>query len=181
MCFHRTFAALAEDPKFHLQHTFQPGEIEIISNQVVLHSRGDVYDGEVRYTEKLFKKRLNCQTDSRLHRGIRWPLPNHVLCLYIVSQFATACTSSCMAVLKSSFSLSLSSSPLCKRLAEGSGRDLSDSTRSDRHQRRRGICCAGGLPSPRRGTLGRFLFFQPLHGLLPSFLTASLGMTSLEL
>lgn len=43
----RTFAALAEDPKFHIQHIFQPGEIEIISNQVILHSRGEIFDGEV--------------------------------------------------------------------------------------------------------------------------------------
>lgn len=39
--------AIAENPKLHIQHTFQPGEIEIISNQVTLHSRGEIHDGDV--------------------------------------------------------------------------------------------------------------------------------------
>lgn len=43
----RTFAAIAEDPKFHISKILRPGEIEIISNQFILHSRGDVFDGEV--------------------------------------------------------------------------------------------------------------------------------------
>ena len=46
--FCRTFAAIAEDPKFHLTQTFVPGDIEIISNQIILHSRGDVENGTVR-------------------------------------------------------------------------------------------------------------------------------------
>lgn len=43
----RTFARLAEDPKFHFSQILNPGEIEIIHNPTILHSRGDVQDGEV--------------------------------------------------------------------------------------------------------------------------------------
>ena len=41
-------AALAEDPKFHLTKKLLPGDIEIIHNPTIYHSRGDVADGEVR-------------------------------------------------------------------------------------------------------------------------------------
>ena len=44
----RTFARLAEDPSFHFSVVLNPGEAEIIHNPTILHSRGDVEDGEVR-------------------------------------------------------------------------------------------------------------------------------------
>ncbi|KAK9812337.1 hypothetical protein WJX73_003313 [Symbiochloris irregularis] len=41
-----TFARLAEDPKFHFSQILSPGTIEVIHNPTILHSRGDVEDGE---------------------------------------------------------------------------------------------------------------------------------------
>ncbi|KAK9813596.1 hypothetical protein WJX73_009365 [Symbiochloris irregularis] len=41
-----TFARLAEDPKFHFSQILNPGDIEIIHNPTILHSRGEVEDGE---------------------------------------------------------------------------------------------------------------------------------------
>lgn len=46
---YRTFAAICEDPKFHISKIFVPGDIEIISNQVILHSRGDLENGIVSH------------------------------------------------------------------------------------------------------------------------------------
>ena len=43
----RTFARLAEDPAFHFSIKLQPGDIELLHNPTVLHSRSDVVDGEV--------------------------------------------------------------------------------------------------------------------------------------
>ena len=43
----RTFARLAEDPAFHFSKVLQPGDIEILHNPTVLHSRGEIEDGEV--------------------------------------------------------------------------------------------------------------------------------------
>ena len=44
----RTFARLAEDPAFHFSEILEPGTIEVIHNATILHSRGDVEDGDVR-------------------------------------------------------------------------------------------------------------------------------------
>lgn len=41
-----TFARLAEDPAFHFSQILEPGTIEVIHNPTILHSRGDVFDGE---------------------------------------------------------------------------------------------------------------------------------------
>ncbi|DBB18065.1 hypothetical protein WJX82_011687 [Trebouxia sp. C0006] len=39
-------ATIAEDPKFHLAKTLQPGDLEIIHNPTIFHSRGDIFDGD---------------------------------------------------------------------------------------------------------------------------------------
>lgn len=39
-------AALAESPEFHLSKKLQPGDIEIVHNPTIFHSRGEVIDGE---------------------------------------------------------------------------------------------------------------------------------------
>ena len=44
----RTFARLAEDPTFHFTEILEPGTIEVVHNPTILHSRGDVTDGEVQ-------------------------------------------------------------------------------------------------------------------------------------
>lgn len=44
---HRTFARIAEDPAFHFSKVLVPGDIEIIHNPTILHSRGDIFEGEV--------------------------------------------------------------------------------------------------------------------------------------
>ncbi len=41
----RAVATIAEDPKFHLAKTLQPGDLEIIHNPTIFHSRGDIFDG----------------------------------------------------------------------------------------------------------------------------------------
>ena len=47
-CIGRAVASLAEDPRFHLALTLQPGDLEIIHNPTIFHARGDINDGEVR-------------------------------------------------------------------------------------------------------------------------------------
>ncbi len=42
----RSVATIAEDPKFHLAKTLQPGDLEIIHNPTIFHSRGDIFDGD---------------------------------------------------------------------------------------------------------------------------------------
>ena len=46
----RAVAALAESPEFHLSKKLQPGDIEIVHNPTVFHSRGEVIDGKVSIT-----------------------------------------------------------------------------------------------------------------------------------
>ena len=40
-------AKLAESPDFHFSSKLVPGDIEIVHNPTIFHSRGDVFDGEV--------------------------------------------------------------------------------------------------------------------------------------
>ena len=42
----RAVATIAEDPKFHLAKILQPGDLEIIHNPTIFHSRGDIFDGD---------------------------------------------------------------------------------------------------------------------------------------
>ena len=42
----RAVATIAEDPKFHLAKILQPGDLEIIHNPTISHSRGDIFDGD---------------------------------------------------------------------------------------------------------------------------------------
>lgn len=44
---HRTVAAIANDPAFHLRMSLKPGDLEIIHNPSTLHSRTRVVDAEV--------------------------------------------------------------------------------------------------------------------------------------
>lgn len=46
----RAVAALAESPEFHLSLRLQPGDIEIVHNPTIFHSRGEVIDGQVSLT-----------------------------------------------------------------------------------------------------------------------------------
>ncbi|KAK9845169.1 hypothetical protein WJX84_011671 [Apatococcus fuscideae] len=39
-------AKLAEDPEFHFSRKLEPGDLELIHNPTMMHSRSDVYDGE---------------------------------------------------------------------------------------------------------------------------------------
>ncbi|KAK9809629.1 hypothetical protein WJX73_008948 [Symbiochloris irregularis] len=41
-----TFAKLAEDPEYHITIKLQPGDIELLHNPTVCHSRAEVSDGE---------------------------------------------------------------------------------------------------------------------------------------
>lgn len=43
----RAVAKLAESPEFHISRKLLPGDIEIVHNPTIFHSRGDVQDGEV--------------------------------------------------------------------------------------------------------------------------------------
>ena len=47
----RAVAKLAESPEFHLSKVLQPGDIEIVHNPTIFHSRGDIFDGEVRLND----------------------------------------------------------------------------------------------------------------------------------
>ena len=44
---YRAVASLAESPEFHLSKKLQPGDIEIVHNPTIFHSRGEVFDGGV--------------------------------------------------------------------------------------------------------------------------------------
>lgn len=50
ICNCRAVAALAESPDFHMSKRLQPGDIEIVHNPTIFHSRGEVVDGEVSLT-----------------------------------------------------------------------------------------------------------------------------------
>ena len=47
----RAVAKLAEDPSFHISRKLIPGDIEIVHNPTIFHSRGDIFDGEVSAVE----------------------------------------------------------------------------------------------------------------------------------
>ena len=47
-CIGRAVASLAEDPRFHLALTLQPGDLEIIHNPSIFHARSEIHDGEAR-------------------------------------------------------------------------------------------------------------------------------------
>lgn len=40
-------AKLAESPEFHISRKLVPGDIEVVHNPTIFHSRADVQDGEV--------------------------------------------------------------------------------------------------------------------------------------
>lgn len=63
-------AALAEDPKFHLSKILQPGDIEIISNQIIYHARGDVHEGEDAREKRHLLRWWVAQPKERNPRGI---------------------------------------------------------------------------------------------------------------
>ena len=46
-------ASIAEDPKFHLALTLEPGDLEIIHNPTIFHARDDIHDGEVCQPHRL--------------------------------------------------------------------------------------------------------------------------------
>ena len=46
----RAVAKLAESPEFHLSKTLEPGDIEIVHNPTIFHTRGEVSDGQVSPT-----------------------------------------------------------------------------------------------------------------------------------
>ena len=54
-------ASLAESPEFHLSKKLQPGDIEIVHNPTIFHSRGEVFDGEVSsfFNSASFGQRLS--------------------------------------------------------------------------------------------------------------------------
>ena len=66
----RTFAGLAEDPTFHFRQVLNPGDIEIVHNPTILHSRGNVDDGEVGPGPCLPSPRLHECSSTANHRAL---------------------------------------------------------------------------------------------------------------
>lgn len=66
----RAMAALAESPEFHLSKKLQPGDIEIVHNPTIFHSRGEVIDGEVSFAVLFMSTCSGCHHASRDARPI---------------------------------------------------------------------------------------------------------------
>lgn len=53
-------ATLAESPDFHLSKKLQPGDIGIVHDPTIFHSRGEVIDGEVSFAMLFLSTCFGC-------------------------------------------------------------------------------------------------------------------------
>ena len=71
--------AIANDPEFHVEMDFQPGDLQLLNNSVILHSR-EAYDDHVEPERKrhLLRLWLSAHDFASVEEGLRAGLPKRV-------------------------------------------------------------------------------------------------------